>query len=178
MAEEDFKQRLARVKLLLVDVDGVLTDGRIIYGDHGDELKFFNVQDGFGLVLLQRAGIPSIIITSKKSRINQRRAKELKITKIFQNVKSKLDVYEKLIKKMKLEDSEVCYIADDLIDIPILRRVGAAAAVQNAVEDVKGICHYVTKRNGGHGAVREVIDMLLKSQGKWNTITEGYFKIS
>ncbi len=173
---DDLKERILKVKLLMLDVDGVLTDGRIIYGDYGDELKFFNVQDGFGLVMLRRAGIPIVAITSKKSRVNQRRAKELKISKLYQNVRDKRKLFEKIVKKMKLKHEEVCFIGDDLMDIPVLSRVGFAVAVHNAVEDVKESVHYITLKSGGHGAVREVTDLIMKTQHKWHDATERYFQ--
>ena len=176
MITDDLKDRLLRVKLLMLDIDGVLTDGRIVYGDCGDELKFFDVQDGFGLVMLRRAGIPAIVISAKKSRVNQRRAKELRILKVYQNVRDKLKVFEKAAKKMKLKHEEVCFIGDDLMDLPILSRAGLAVAVPNAVEDVKEAAHYVTLKKGGRGAVREVIDLILKTQGKWPGVTERYFQ--
>ena len=176
MAADELKERAAKIKLLILDVDGVLTDGRIILGNYGDELKFFDVQDGLGLALLSRAGLKTAVVTAKRSPINHRRAKEMRITKLYQNVKDKLKVYEKLLKKFKLTKDEVCYIADDLVDLPVFTRVGLAVAVPNGVEEVKARAHYVTHRSGGRGAVREVTDLLLKLQNKWDAATEKYFK--
>ena len=173
---DDLKERIFKVKLLILDIDGVLTDGRIIYGDYGDELKFFNVQDGFGLVMLHRVGIPTVVISAKKSRVNQRRAKELKVHKLYQNVRDKRKAFDKIVKKMKLKHEEVCFVGDDLMDIPILSRVGFAVGVRNAVEHVKESVHYVTVKSGGHGAVREVTDLILKTQHKWHAATERYFQ--
>ncbi len=173
---DDLKDRLGKVRLLILDIDGVMTDGRIIYGDHGDELKFYDVQDGFGIAMLRRAGIPTVVISAKKSRVNQRRAKELQIAKVYQNVRDKLKPFEKVVQKMKLKHEEVCFIGDDLMDLPILSRVGFAVAVANAVEDVKEAVHYVTLKKGGRGAVREVVDLILKTQHKWAEITERYFQ--
>ncbi len=167
---------MSKVKLLMLDVDGVLTDGRIVYGDYGDELKFFDVQDGFGLVTLRRVGISTVFISAKKSRINRRRARELKVTKIFENVSDKKKVYDKLLKKFKLKDEEVCFIGDDWVDVPVLLRVGFAVAVPNAVPEVKENVHYVTERQGGRGAVREVADHLLKARGLWPVATQRYFQ--
>ena len=134
------------------------------------------MQDGFGLVMLRRAGIPTVLISSKKSRVNQRRAKELRIAKIYQNVRDKLKAFEKVVEKMKLKHEEVCFVGDDLMDIPVLSRAGFAVGVANAVEDVKESVHYVTLKNGGHGAVREVVDLILKTQAKWPGVTERYFQ--
>lgn len=172
----EFHEKLKKVKLFIMDVDGVLTDGRIVYGDHGDELKFFDVQDGLGITLLRHAGIATVMLSSKKSRVNKRRAKELKIGRLFQGVKNKLDVYEKLLKSHKVADAEVCYVADDIVDLPAFKRAGAAVAVQNAVEEIKKNAHYVTQRPGGHGAVREIIDHLLHAQHKWNEVLTRYMQ--
>ena len=172
---DDLKERILKIKLVVLDIDGVLTDGRIVYGDYGDELKFFDVQDGFGLVMLRRAGIQTVIISAKKSRVNYRRAKELYATKIHQNVRDKLKIFEKVVKKMKLKHEEACFIGDDLVDLPVLSRVGFAVGVKNAVDEVKDASHYVTLRNGGRGAVREVADIILKTQHKWSEVTERYF---
>ena len=167
------EERARRVKMLILDVDGVLTDGRIIYNNSGDELKVFSVQDGFGMFLLNKAGIGSVIITAKKSRALIRRAKEMKVVKVYQNAVNKKRVYEEVLKRFKLKDEEVCYIGDDLIDIPILKRAGFAVGVRDGASEIKHTCHYLTKKAGGRGAVREVIDIILKAQGKWEEVTRG-----
>lgn len=169
--------RAKKIKLLILDVDGVLTDGRLVYSNYGDELKFFNVLDGFGLSLWHRAGLKTVIITAKKSKMVTKRAKEMHIDNIYQNAFDKLKTYEKILKKFNVKNEEVCYIGDDLIDLPILNRVGLAVAVANAVEEIINKVHYVTKHHGGKGAVREVIDFILKSQGKWKKITNKYFRV-
>lgn len=174
--ETELQSRLEKIKLFIADIDGVLTDGRIIFGNYGDELKFFDVHDGLGLVMLRRAGLKTIIITSKKSRINVKRAKEIQVVKLYQGAKDKLKVFEKVLKVFRVEPQEVCFIGDDLIDIPVLKRVGFSVAVQNAMQEVKGIVHYVTQKNGGRGAVREVTDMILRAQGRWAEITAPYFR--
>ena len=168
-------ERAKKIKLLILDVDGVLTDGRIVYDNYGQELKFFSVLDGFGLNLWHRAGFKTIIITAKKSKIVIKRAKEMKISKVYQNAFNKLDTYKKILKKFGVKNEEICYIGDDLIDLPILGRVGLAISVPNAVEEVINRAHYITKRYGGKGAVREAIDFILKSKGKWEAVTNRYF---
>ena len=175
MADRELDERAGKIKLVIVDNDGVLTDGRIVYGDHGDELKFFDVQDGFGMVMLRRAGLHTVMISAKKSKINTRRAKELQISKVYQNAFNKLDAFHQVCKKFKVAPEEICYVGDDLIDIPILRRVGLAVSVPNAVEEAKKEAHYVTERSGGRGAVREVTDLILKTQGKWADVTAKYY---
>ena len=173
--DHGLSERIKKIKLVMIDNDGVLTDGRIVLGDYGDELKFFDVQDGLGLVLLRRAGLPTVIVSGKKSRINPRRAKDTRVTKLFQNVPDKLKIFEKMLKKFKAAPEEVCYIGDDLLDLPPMVRAGLAVAVSNAVSDVKEKAHYVTQKAGGRGGVREVVDMLLKGQGKWDKATGKYF---
>ena len=172
--EEDAKKRAGKIKLLILDVDGVLTDGRIVYGSYGDELKFFDVHDGFGVVLVKKAGIKTVIITAKKSKVVKIKAKELKIDRLYQNASDKLKVFNKVIKKFKVTPEEVCFIGDDLLDIPVLKKVGLAACVSNAVEEVKSYSHITTTKMGGRGAVREVCELLLKSQGRWSLITRKY----
>lgn len=169
-------ERAQKIKLVIFDVDGVLTDGRIIHGNYGDEIKFFDVQDGLGTVLLHRAGIKVAIITAKASRIVRKRAKELHIKYVFQNHHDKLKIFEKLLKKFKLSYDEACFIGDDLIDIPVLKRVGLSVSVPNAVGEVKEITHYTTEHPGGRGAAREVIDIILKAQKKWDEVTVRYYR--
>ena len=169
-------ERAKRVKLLILDIDGVMTDGRIIYSIYGDELKFFDVQDGFGITLLNHAGIKSAIITAKRSRIVKLRARDMRVAKAYQGYIDKLVPFNKALKKFKVEPEEVCFIGDDLIDISILKRVGFAVAVPNAVEEVKQSAHHITSKTGGRGAVREICDLILKSQGKWDLATAKYLK--
>lgn len=173
---QDIINRAKRVKILVLDIDGVMTDGHIVYSVYGDELKFFDVQDGFGITLLARAGIKSVIITAKKSRIVKLRARDMKVAKVYQGYMDKVVAFNKLLRKFRVNPEEVCFIGDDLIDLPVLKRVGFAVAVPNAVEEVKGHAHHITSGSGGHGAVRELCDLILKSQGKWGPATEKYFK--
>lgn len=167
-------ERASRVSVLLVDVDGVLTDGRIVYADYGDELKCFDVQDGAGLVFWDRVGLRSALITARRSRLLKRRAKEMRVTVLVQGALLKLPAYERLLKRLRVDAEQVCAIGDDLMELPILRRVGFAVAVPNAVDEVKAVCHYVTRRPGGRGAVREVVDLILKAKGLWNQVLQRY----
>lgn len=150
----------------MLDVDGVLTDGRIILGSGGMEFKFFDSQDGMGITLAQQAGLKIAIITGRESEAVSRRAVELKIDDIFQNCPDKLPPYLQLLNKYGLTDEEATCVADDLIDLPILRRAGFKVAVGNAVEEVKEMADYVTEAKGGRGAVREVVDLILEAQEK------------
>ena len=166
--------RASRVSLLILDADGVLTDGRIVYADYGDELKCFDVQDGAGLVFWQRVGLKSAIITVRTSRLLKRRAKEMRVDVLAQGRLLKLPTYEQLLKKFRLGEEQVCVVGDDLMELPMLRRAGLAIAVPNAVEEVKRACHYITQRPGGRGAVREVVELILKAKGLWEQVLQRY----
>jgi len=167
--------RLARIRLLLLDVDGVLTDGRIIYDSQGVETKAFDVKDGHGLKLLQRAGIAVGIITGRQSPVVDIRARELGIEIVYQGAKDKLVPFGEILAKLGLTAEEVAYVGDDLPDLPVMRRVGWAAAPSDAIEEVKPYAHYVTVRPGGRGAVREVCDLLLRESGHWEGVASRYF---
>ena len=162
--------RLKKIKLLVMDVDGVLTDGKIVVDARGKELKFFDVQDGFGLVLLRQADIKTAILSARSSPAVTARAEDLKIDKICQDAYPKRSSYERLIRELGCRDEQVCFMGDDLPDLPILKRVGFAVAVPNAVGELKKAAHYVTTQRGGDGAVREVAELILKAQGQWKNI--------
>ena len=163
------------VKMVIMDVDGVLTDGKIILDANGIESKAFYVQDGSAITYLHRAGIKTAIISGRASKVVELRAKELCIEDVYLGIHKKLDAYEKILKKHKINDSEICYIGDDLIDLPILRKVGFSVAVPNAPSEVKEEVSYITDAPGGYGAVREVTEKILKSQGKWSAIISRYY---
>nr|WP_318025918.1 HAD family hydrolase [Geoalkalibacter subterraneus] len=167
--------RCRQIRLLLLDVDGVMTDGRIIYDNNGLESKTFNVKDGHGLKLLQRAGVRVGIITGRQSQVVRHRADELGIEIVHQGAKNKIVSYREVLSQLGLDDSEVAYIGDDLVDLPILRRVGFAVAVGDAVEEIRPFVHYVTRAEGGRGAVREVCDLILKNSNRWDDVTKRYF---
>ncbi len=167
---------IKKIKLVIFDNDGVLTDGRIILGDRGDELKFFDVQDGHGLVMLHRAGLKTVMISGKTSPVNKRRMKELLFCDLHQKAIDKLEVFKKVLKKYHLKAEEACYVGDDLIDLPPMSRAGFSVAVANAVPEVRKAAHYVTHKSGGRGAAREVCDLLLKTQGLWKEVTKRYYR--
>ncbi len=158
--------KLRAIELFLIDVDGVMTDGGIYYSSSGEELKKFNIQDGYGLVKLQQAGVEVGIITGRMSKMVARRVEELGITKVYQNLDNKLEVYESIKKKMNLSDAQISYMGDDEFDLPVLERVGFSAAPADAVGAVQKRVHFISKRNGGQGAVREVIDLIMENRGK------------
>jgi 3-deoxy-D-manno-octulosonate 8-phosphate phosphatase (KDO 8-P phosphatase) len=156
------------IKLLILDVDGVLTDGSLILGDSGQELKVFSVRDGMGISLAVAAGITVAFLSGRYSQAAANRAKELRVEEVYQGVGNKLAAYESLLKKYSVEDMEVCYVGDDLSDIPPLTRAGASYAVADAADEVKKAAKHTTRSPGGKGAVREVVDSLLKSAGLWS----------
>ena len=169
------QDKLAKIKLLLLDVDGVLTNGQIIYDNQGNELKAFDVKDGHGLKLLQRAGIKIGIITGRSSDVVRLRAKELGIEILYQGALRKLEPYLEILSEQGLTDDQVAYVGDDVIDLPILRRVGFSATVADAVPEVPPLVDYVASRPGGRGAVREICDLLLRASGQWDELTKKYF---
>jgi 3-deoxy-D-manno-octulosonate 8-phosphate phosphatase (KDO 8-P phosphatase) len=154
------------VKLLLTDVDGVMTDGSVFITQEG-EFKQFSIQDGLGLVLLRKCGVKVGWISARPSLITARRAEELKIDFLSQKKESKLAAAEEMLAAARVNWEEVCFVGDDVVDLCLLRRVGLAVAVANAIYEVKAAAHCVTTAPGGHGAVREVVTMILKAQGKW-----------
>jgi 3-deoxy-D-manno-octulosonate 8-phosphate phosphatase (KDO 8-P phosphatase) len=157
--------RARQVHLLLLDVDGVLTDGSITYLSGGGETKSFNTQDGLGIKLLQESGVAVGIITARSSEAVERRARDLQFAHVFQGKQDKLIVYESILKTTGLRPPQTAYMGDDLMDLPILNRVGFAAAPANAVAEIRQRVHYTAERDGGRGAVREVCDLILEAQG-------------
>lgn len=155
------------VRLLGMDVDGVLTGGEVIHGSGGLELKQFHIQDGMGITLAARAGIVPAVITVRSSEAVERRAHELGIREVHQGVERKWDRLEEILRRHGIDPEEAAYIGDDLVDLPVLRRVGLPIAVANAAEEVKQEATWVTSRPGGGGAVREVVERILKRDGKW-----------
>ncbi|HKP46236.1 MAG TPA: HAD hydrolase family protein [Pyrinomonadaceae bacterium] len=170
------ERRAARIKLLLMDCDGVLTDGRLWLLKEGDEDKSFNTKDGLGLTLWRRAGLRSGIISGRTSSALERRAAELGVEFLRQGNEQKIGAFEDILAAAGVTDDEVAFVGDDLSDIPLMRRSELAVAVADAVEETRGVAHYITQAKGGHGAVREVIELILKSQGRWNDQVETYFK--
>ena len=154
----------------------MLTDGGIYIDGRGDEVKRFDVRDGHGIRLLQRGGIRVGIISGRSARSARRRARELGIDLFYQGVGDKLAVYEKIKRATRLADDEIAYMGDDMVDLPLLRRVGFAVAVANGWAPLAAYTDYITRAGGGHGAVREVVELLLKSQGKWKKVVENYYR--
>lgn len=168
-SKSTLQSKAKKIKLLLLDVDGVLTDGRIILDNHGDELKAFHVRDGHGIKMVQKAGIVVGIITGRKSEVVNIRARELGITEVYQGAHEKIAVYDSILKKYGFHDDDVAYMGDDIVDVGIFKRTGLAVTVADADPSVKSYVDMVTKTAGGRGAVREFINLILKHQGKLHT---------
>lgn len=168
------KEKAEKIKLLLLDVDGVLTDGRIIYDSRGRDMKFFDVHDGLGVYVLRKSGIKTILITAKGSRAIGPRARDMQVEAVFENISPKTAVLDKILKKYDVNIDEICFVGDDLVDLCLMKRVGFPVAVFNACPEIKQAASYITLKEGGRGAVREVAEIILKSQGKWDEVLKLY----
>src|SRR5258708_40029752 len=162
MSEIELERRAGRIKILLMDCDGVLTDGRITLLDDGDELKSFHTRDGHGLVLLHRAGLKSGIISGRTAKAVERRARDLGVSFVYQGILDKIATFNELTSSEALDNGEIAYIGDDVTDIPLMNHVGLAVAVADAVAETKAASHYTTKVAGGFGAVREADELTWK----------------
>lgn len=170
------KEKAAKIKLLILDIDGVMTDGTIWIDAKGQEQKGFNVKDGFGLRCLMNNGIDVAIITGRKSEVVAHRAEELGIQEIYQKVTDKRVPFYEILGKKALTEDQVCYIGDDVPDLSLLKEVGLSITVADAVDEVKERVDLVTNNKGGHGAVREVCEYILKAQKKWSAVVLSYEK--
>jgi 3-deoxy-D-manno-octulosonate 8-phosphate phosphatase (KDO 8-P phosphatase) len=171
---EDVALRASRITHLFLDCDGVLTDGSIFLMPDGDEIKRFNTVDGHGIVLWRRAGHTVGIISGRGSSSLEHRARQLGVEYLVQRTMNKLDSFKTLLEESAILPEEIAYMGDDVVDIPLMLRVGVAAAPSDAVPEAIEAAHVVTARRGGHGAVRELVDMLLKEQGHWETLMKRY----
>ncbi len=168
--------RAKEVKLLLLDVDGVLTDGSITYTDEGIEVKTFNAKDGFGLNLLRQAGVEVGIITARSSKALIRRCQDLNIEHLHQGKRHKVEVYKSMLSDLNLEPRQVAYVGDDWLDLPMFGQVGFAITVADGMPELKEVAHYTTRSGGGHGAVREVCDLIIDAKGKYEELLAGYLE--
>ena len=174
VTDERLLNRIRGIKLLILDVDGVMTDGRIIIDDKGLESKHFDVRDGHGLKILMRCGIDVVLLTGRKSHVVDHRAADLGIKEVHQGIWNKREVFDEILKRRKLPPEETAYVGDDVVDIPLLKRVGFGVAVADACPEATGVADYVTEHPGGRGAVREVCEVILKGQGRWGEVAERY----
>lgn len=164
-----------KIKLVIFDVDGVLTDGGIYIGEQGELFKQFFARDGLGMTLARRAGLKTAIITGRSSKAVLLRAKRLEVNEVYQGNLDKRSAYKELKQKLGLQDDEIAYIGDDLIDLPIMLQVGLPLAVSDAVAEVQEAAEVVSDLPGGHGAVRQLLEFILKAQGKWQDLLQSFF---
>jgi 3-deoxy-D-manno-octulosonate 8-phosphate phosphatase (KDO 8-P phosphatase) len=174
MIDQPVLEKIKKIKVLLLDVDGVLTDGRIVYDSRGRDSKFFDVHDGMGVHLLQKCGIPTALITAKGSRAIGPRARDMRVDKVYENISPKTRVLALILKRYGVSSEQLCFVGDDLVDICLMRKVGLPIAVANACPEVKKAALWETSREGGRGAVREVSELILKTQGKWSEVIKAY----
>ncbi|HET8783162.1 MAG TPA: HAD hydrolase family protein [Pyrinomonadaceae bacterium] len=174
MDESAIQERAARIKLLLMDCDGVLTDGRIWILENGEDQKAFHTRDGLGIDLLHRAGLKSGIISGRTSSALERRAQSLGVSYLWQGRDDKRQAFADTLAQAQVTNEEVAFIGDDLTDLPLMGQSALAIAVADAVAEVRERAHYVTKANGGYGAVREVVELILKAQGRWDGLVKSY----
>ena len=172
----EVRARVERVKILVLDVDGVLTDGRLFYHDDGTESKAFDVRDGHGTKMLKQAGIETVLISGRSCPLVDKRAVDLGITEVVQGVRDKVPILEEIISQRGLKLDEVAFVGDDVVDLTVMNRVGFAVAVADASEYLFDTAHYVTLAPGGRGAVREVAELILGVQGLWNKVASPYFE--
>ena len=171
-------ERAKKIKLVIFDVDGVMTDGGIYVGPQGELFKPFNCKDGLGITLTHRAGLRTAIITGRESAQLAYRAGELHITEVMQGHRNKRGAYKELKERQNLRDEEIAYVGDDLIDLPVMLQVGLPLAVADAVLEVKDASLVISGKPGGHGAIRELLEFILKAQGKWEQIVASFQDIN
>jgi 3-deoxy-D-manno-octulosonate 8-phosphate phosphatase (KDO 8-P phosphatase) len=173
---EDIIAKAAGIRLILLDSDGVLTDGSITICSDGSEIRSFHVHDGFGIRLARKAGLTLGIVSGRASPVLERRASELGITEVHQRVLDKAGFLDEMLERLDMSMEQVCFIGDDLIDLSVMRRVGFSAAPSDAQPAVREAAHYVAERAGGRGAVREVIELLLRASGRWEEALQRFLK--
>ena len=174
MNAESLAAKAAAIKLLLFDVDGVMTDGAVVIHGDGTESKRFHIRDGIAMVWAQRAGLTVGLLSARQSATTSQRAAQLGITLVHQGVASKIDTYDQIVGDMVLSDSEVAYMGDDIVDLAVLGRVGLSAAPANSVADVKSRVDFVSAQAGGDGAVREMVELILRAQNQWDALVAAY----
>lgn len=170
----DALERAARIRMVVMDVDGTMTDGRIYIGPEGEAIKEFSVKDGMAITMLHKAGIKTAIITGRKSEIVEHRAAELKIDSVWQGVKDKREAWQKIKEETGLTNREIAYVGDDLNDLSLLMQAGLACCAGDAQAEVKKISHVISGRDGGNGVVRDIAELILKTQGKWQQLVDAF----
>jgi len=177
LSRRDLNARLKKIRCLLLDVDGVLTDGKLHFSSDGQESKSFDVQDGHGIAMALRTGLLVGFVSGRPSKATEKRAADLGVNILHQGPVNKMDMVNLIKAEHGLRDDEICFVGDELVDLPVLRRVGLAVSVPNGVAEAKAIAHYITRQTGGAGAVREVIEMILKGTGRWEAAIAKYLTV-
>jgi len=172
VSKQAIRKRAARIRLVILDIDGVLTDGSLFLGDDGQEFKAFNARDGHGMVLLQETGVRLAVISGRNSNLVRIRMEHLGVAHVYQGCRDKVPAYDELKQILELPDDACAYVGDDVIDLPVMRRVGLAIAVGDAHPLVRQHAHWCTGAPGGRGAVREVCELIMDAQGTWDTMVE------
>lgn len=167
--DNQIKEKVSKIKMLISDVDGVLTDGTIYKSSTGEELKKFNVTDGSGIAMARATNLKIVLISGRYSKATELRAKELKITDLYNGTLDKIEPYTEIKKKYKLKDDQIAYLGDDIIDLPVMEKVGVPISVANAIDIIKEVSVHVTAKRGGDGAFREAIDWIITVQGKYDS---------
>ena len=165
--DQALKDKVQKIKVLALDVDGVLTDGKIVMDHTGQEMKAFNVKDGYGIVKFKRAGYKVAIITARSSKSVEHRAKDMQVDALYQDAYPKEGFFDTMCQELDVRPEDVCFVGDDLPDIPVMKKAGLAVTVADGVPETRDIADYVTTKCGGNGAVREVIELIMKTQGRW-----------
>jgi len=171
---QDILEKAATIKLVIFDIDGVLTDGSLFIGDDGQEYKAFNSKDGHGMRMLQDAGVEIAVITGRVSKVVEHRVNDLGIKHVYQGKREKLPAFEELLQKVKLTPEQVAYVGDDVVDLPVMTKVGLAICVQDGHPFVKKHAHWITEHGGGRGAGRDVCEMILQARGVLDSVLESY----
>ncbi len=174
----DITQKAADIKLLVLDVDGVLTDGTLLYSANGEEMKAFDVKDGLGIRLVRRWGIEVSIISGRSSAAVERRAEELGIAPVVQGTLNKIEAFDRILDEKNLDDRQVCTVGDDVTDVPLMVRSGLSFSVPEGVDEARRVADRITRSRAGHGAVREVCEFLLKAQGFWEQVVNQWCSAS
>ena len=170
----DALERAARIRMVVMDVDGTMTDGRIYIGPEGEAIKECSVKEGMGITMLHKAGVKTAIITGRKSEIVEHRAAELKIDSVWQGIKDKREAWQKIKEETGLTNREIAYVGDDLNDLSLLIQAGLACCAGDAQPEVKKISHVISGRDGGNGVVRDIAELILKTQGKWQQLVDAF----
>lgn len=175
---QEIVEKAKKIKLVIFDVDGVLTDGSLFFGDDGQEYKAFNAKDGHGMKMLQQSGVEVAIITARQSQLVEHRMKNLEVKHVYQGQKDKLPAFKSLIEKLKIHSDEVAYVGDDVVDLPIMIRVGLAISVADGHKLAKENAHWITPSNGGRGAARDVCELIMSSQGTLDGLVQQYLSLT